>query len=173
MASGIDICVNAQYLFDKPMDIEVYYIENADSLLDFNRAKQVFVVEVSPLHVLISEKRIASLSRVNADALRYCLSHGVEEHAEVKSLPLRLEALSRLMRHSVDFSIGRVRLSIFTEESKNEIVPLMSKQLEMQECMNDFLILVSHFDLCFPHEEAIFDSMQICIDKLTGIGLPL
>ena len=174
--SGVDIGLNTQHLLKEPLDIEVFYTGNADSLLDFNRAKREIVFEVSPVHFLVSDERIRQVSRIDLDAYLSVFAStttvGPNER-EQPTLPPRLEVLSTFMRYSIDFSMSRVRISFLANESEKAVMSPLSKQLAMEEYMSDFLRVVSRFDLSFPHEEALSAAMQICIDRLAGVGLPL
>lgn len=158
----------------EPLDIEVFCTGNADSLLDFNRAKREIVFEVSPVHIQVSEERIHHLSRINRGVFHFASTSDPTVNAnEFEQLPPRLEVLSTFMRYSIDFSISRVRVSFLAQEKEKAAMSLLSKQLAMEDYMSDFLGVVSRFDLSFPHEEALSAAMQICIDRLAGVGLPL
>jgi hypothetical protein len=156
-------------LFKSPIDLEAFYTGNSDSLLDFNHAKQEIVVEVSPVHVLVSEERLRSLALISP--ARFVQSSSLSPVNE--QLPPRLEVLSNFMRHSIDFSISRICVSFLTQAEEKGGVSVVSDQASLEESMSDFLSVASRFDLSFPHEDALSAAMQICIDRLTGVGLPL
>jgi hypothetical protein len=145
---------------------------NENSVMDTNRAKREFVIEVSPVHVVLSESRITRLSLiVPPGGFQSKQPPPTSIHEE--ALPPRLELLATFLMYSVDLSIGRVRMS-FTEDG-TPLLPsnMFAKVVEMEESIADFLSVVLSFDLSHPHEEALSSAMQICIDRLTGIGLPL
>jgi hypothetical protein len=45
------------------------------------------------------------------------------------------------------------------------------KEMIMEECLTDFLSVVSCFDFNLPNEEALSSAMQVCIGRLVGLGL--
>ena len=60
--SGVDVglypmALQRKSILRNPIDIELFYSENSDSLLNLNRAKEEIVVEVSPVHMILSEDR--------------------------------------------------------------------------------------------------------------------
>lgn len=131
------------------------------------------MVEVSPVQLLVSENLISNFMHINLDAYPMSSVPIYLKSAETTVLPTRLEALSRLMPYTVNFSIGHLRLSFFTEGQEKSEVSFHAKQCAVEECMQDFLVLVSHFDLNFPHEESLSAAMQVCIDRLAGLGLQI
>lgn len=159
-------------LLESPLDIEIMWTSNENSVMDTNRAKREFVIEVSPVHFVLSQSRITRLSLIvppSGDQSKQPLCTSIRDEA----LPPRLELLAIFLLYSVDLSIGRVRVS-FTEDGTSPLPSnIFAKEVQMEESIADFLSVVLSFDLSHPHEEALASAMQICIDRLTGIGLPL
>jgi hypothetical protein len=171
-SSPVERAYGSLSLLESPLDIEIMWTSNENSVMDTNRARREFVVEVSPVHIVLSESRITRLSLiVPPSGFQTKLSQRASIHEE--ALPPRLELLAIFLLYSVDLSIGRVRMS-FTEDGTS-LLPSNSfaREVEMEESIADFLSVVLSFDLSHPHEEALSSAMQICIDRLTGIGLPL
>lgn len=161
----------APSLLESPIDLESSIVVHADSVLDHDNAKHQVVVEVSPVYLVISDKRLSCLAAC-FEATRFAANDN-SSRQETQSLlarPPRLEVLSRLFRLSIDLKVGRLRLSL-TRDSGFSPSSFLSKESEMAEYLVDFLTIASSFDLSFPHEEALSSAMQICIDRLNGIGL--
>ena len=163
-----------QSFLDSAINIELLWTTNMNSVSDFNRAMREIAVEISPVHVLVSKSRVDRISKV--------LSHipsskSSSSRAITGAILPRLEVLSRFMEYSIDFHIERLRLSLFRETGFNDPtnfdVENSSKMGVMRNAISSFLSVVSSFDLSFPHEEALASAMQISIDRLTGLGVPL
>src|SRR5210317_1758946 len=163
-----------QSFLDSAINIELLWTTNMNSVSDFNRAMREIAVEISPVHVLVSKSRVDRISKV--------LSHipsskSSSSRAITGAVLPRLEVLSRFMEYSIDFHIERLRLSLFRETGFNDPtnfdVENSSKIGVMRNAISSFLSVVSSFDLSFPHEEALASAMQISIDRLTGLGVPL
>jgi hypothetical protein len=159
-------------LFESPLDIEIMWTSNENSVLDTNRARREFIVQVSPLHIVLSESRITRLSLIVPPS-GFQSKQPRRPSIGDEALPPRLELLAIFLLHSIDFSVGRVRMSFVADEMSQLQSNIFAKEVDMEESMADFLSVVLSFDLSYPHEEALSSAMQICIDRLTGIGLPL
>ena len=158
----------APSLLAEPIDLEILLTTNGSTLLDEDSPRQEIVVEVSPVHVLLSETRLMFCSRV-MQPWKARRQSKPEEDQDV-SMPPRLEALSRLIMRCLDVSIRGVRLSLLSDEQKYPLTP-GQKEIIMEECIGDFLSVVSCFDLSFPNEDTLSSAMQVCIDRLGGLGL--
>lgn len=169
--------------FEEPVDIEMLWTTNSNAVDDFNRAKQELAVEVSPVHLLVTRERteavaqlVASLPELNAIKKRSAAAN-LERSGLI--LPPRLEVLSSFLLHTLNMHIERFRVSISHRESRSTFevndpaLTRMNKLDDMTESIRGFLSVATSFDLSFPHEEALGSAMQICIDRLTGIGLAL
>lgn len=177
--SGINCALNSEtdvFAFSKapsllaePIDLEILLTTNGSTLLDEDSPRQEIVVEVSPVHILLSDTRLLFCSRVMQPwkTLRP-KRPGVNQDT---SMPPRLEALSRLVMRCIDVSIRGVQLSLLSDEQKYPLTP-GQKEIIMEECIGDFLSVVSCFNLQFPNEDALSSAMQVCIDRLSGLGLP-
>lgn len=159
-------------LFQSSVDMELLCTANKNSVLDSSCAAFEIAVEVSPVHILASESRVVGLSEVLPSLMRHSDAQSPPTKVEIGPLPPRLEILSRFLRCTLDINIGRVRLSFISGERK-DLQSAKTKQVEMEQSLADFLSVVSSFDLSFPHEEALSSAMQICIDRVTGLGLVL
>jgi len=162
---------DAMSLFENQLDIELLLTVNENSVLDTNRSKREVVVQVSPVHILLSESRVAHLSLM-VPPIESQPDKTVLVSQDDEVLPPRLELLSRFLLYSVDLSVERIRISFITDGAPHP-QNLLAKEAEVEDCIADFLSVVLSFDLSYPHEEALSSAMQICIDRLTGIGLPL
>jgi len=160
---------NAPSLLSDAIDVEILMTNNGSSLLDEDSPRQEIVVEISPIHFLLSETRLLFCSRM---LQQWKTSRPVKPlQQRATTMPPRLEALSRLIMKCVDVSIKRIRLSLMSDEQKYPLTP-GQKEIIMEECIGDFLSVVSCFDLNYPNEDALSSAMQICIDRLGGLGLP-
>lgn len=175
--NGLDVdltrmSATRQGLFKDPINFEILYTRNPDSLLDFNHAKQEIVVEVSSIHVLVSEERLRNIVLISPVWFLYSSSPSFGDREQ--QVPPRLEVLSSFMRTSVDISTGRIIFSFLAKAAEEKgVASMVSKKVLLEESMVAFLNFVSRFDLSFPHEDALSAAMQICIDRLAGEGLPL
>ena len=145
---------------------------NENAILDEESPKKEIVVEVSPIHALVSETRLLFCSRVlePLKASRPTKPTVSDDREEDIAIPPRLEALSRLIMKCIDVSIKSVRLSLLSDEQRYPLTP-GQKEVIMEESIGDFLSVASRFDLNFPNEDALSSAMQICIDRLVGLGL--
>jgi hypothetical protein len=175
---GVDVVLSPssskpQSLYSEPITVEALYTINANSLLDFNRAKEEIVVEMSPIHVLVSDKIILDLAMIDLSLYQQLTSRKQINERENEQLPPRLEVLSNFMQLSMDFSISGVRISFLPPLEKNRNATIESTKRVLTSIMTDFLDVVSAYDLIFPHEGALDATMQVCIDKLVGLGLSI
>jgi hypothetical protein len=152
--------------------VELLYSINLNSLLDFNRSKEEIVLEVSPVHVMLSEQCILELAKIEFREYLQLSSHPEKvERKQPPLLPPRLEVLSSYMRYQLDMTIRGLRCSFLSEA--NIISTPESRRVVMEVAMMDFLRIASLYDLQFPHEDAIDAAMQVCVDRLVGVGLPI
>jgi hypothetical protein len=150
---------------ESSVELEMFGTTNAGSVFDFSRAKREMTVEVSPIDVKLSESRLRLLSR-SVPKVTPVHSRGIPVHP---SQP-RLEVLSRFLLYVLDVSFQRIRLSMVTDEEGRVGLAVLSKYAKFEDFIGDFLSVVKDFDLSWPNEEALSAGMQICIDRLTGIG---
>jgi N-terminal region of Chorein or VPS13 len=158
----------APSLLAEPVDVELLFTNSCSTILDEDNPKQEIMLEVSPIHILLSETRLLFCNRVLQPLTVRSTDHSPGE--EVSSTPPRLEALSRLIMKCVDVSIRGLKLSLMSDEQKYPLTP-GQKEIIMEECIGDFLSIVSCFDQNYPNEDALSSSMQVCIDRLCGLGL--
>lgn len=150
---------------DAPVQVEVFGTTNSGSIRDFTRPKREVIVETSPVDIKVSETRLERLSKVipNEQAL--------PAHRSVKSpCQPRLDVLSRSLLYVVDISVERFRVSLVTDEKGRVGMAVLSKFQQFEDFIGDFLNVVKDFDLGWPNGEALSGGMQICIDRLGGIG---
>jgi hypothetical protein len=177
--TGID-CVldtkasNAPKLTDIPLDVELLMTINEHSLMETESPKQQLVVEVSPVQILLSANRLELLGKAIA-AIDFSVLDGSEQlkqrRRRRKPDPPRIETLARRVLNSTDLSCRRVRVAIVDDHKETEPLTLKLKEVVMEECITDFLSVVSCFDFSLPNEEALSSAMQICIGRLVGLGL--
>ncbi|KAL3921405.1 MAG: hypothetical protein SGILL_002764, partial [Bacillariaceae sp.] len=160
-------------MIDIPIDVEVLVTSNVTSLLDTVSPKQQVVVEVSPVNVLLSERRLEMLA-----AAKTSLDFGkMDAQTHIKTSrkpdPPRIEILSQRILSSMDIKCHRVRMELFKDnvDPEDAMLSAQQKELIMEECLTDFLSSVSCFDFNLPNEEALSSAMQVCIGRLVGIGL--
>ena len=177
--SGIDCILDSENpdvpkLTDIPLDVELLVTVNEQSLMETESPKHQFVVEVSPVQVLLSAHRLDLLGKA-ISKVDFSVLDGTgqlkKRRNRRKRDPPRIETLSRRVLHSVDLSCKRVRVAIVDDHKATEPLSLKLKEVVMEECISDFLSVVSCFDFSLPNEEALSSAMQICIGRLVGLGL--
>jgi hypothetical protein len=155
---------------DIPISVELLLTTNSISLLETENPQHQAVVEISPLNVILSEKRLELLSNISSSLQFGPSDDGVQTKRRVKPDPPRIEILSRRILRSIDLSCDAVKLAV-VKDIKSEGLSLKHKEIVMEECLSDFLSVVSCFDFSLPNEEALSSAMQISIGRLVGIGL--
>lgn len=160
-------------LLQVPVNVEILSSVNATSLLDTELPKNRIVVEVSPAHVILSKERLDLLSNAKS-----CLDFGILTSSTTvikkrrKPDPPRIEILAHRILHSLDLNCRRIQASIVKDDnSKSDAITDTLKEVIMEECLGDFLSIVSCFDFSLPNEEALSSAMQVCIGRLVGLGL--
>ena len=150
---------------EAPVEIEVFGTTNAGSVRDFTRAKREVIVEVSELDFKVSESRLRLLSKaVPEEAIMTDRQLSTDKLCQP-----RLDVLSRSLLYVVDVSFSRVRASLVTDEGMGGM-GVLSRYTQFEQFISDFLNVVKDFDFRFPNGEALSAGMQICIDRLAGIG---
>jgi hypothetical protein len=161
-------------LMDIPVNVEALITSNETSLLDIESPKQQIVVEVSPVHLLLSQRRLALLSATQSalDFQKFGDSNALmKKHFNPD--PPRIEILSQRILSSLDVNCHRLRIELVKDKEIGEatLLPPKMKELVMEETLSDFLSIVACFDFSLPNEEALSSAMQVCIGRLVGIGL--
>lgn len=161
-------------LMDIPINVEVLITSNEMSLLDTERPKKQVVVEVSPVHIMLSGRQLELLSAAQTALDFGKLSGG--NYAMKKMFnpdPPRIEILSQRILSSFDINCHRLRIEFVKDKEVEEVtlLPPKMKELVMEETLSDFLSVVSCFDFNLPSEEALSSAMQVCIGRLVGMGL--
>jgi hypothetical protein len=164
--SGADFTVSRQgekvlKILELPVDSEALITFNASSCFDGNRAKVKVLLKISPVSFLLSNERhillLSSLPRTLPPKL-------------TRNMPPRLEVLSRFVQVAAEVSVQRCQLIFCGEKSETTIV---SPDAARRRYLERFLETISFFDLIYPHEEVLSSAMQICVECLTGTGLPV
>jgi hypothetical protein len=161
----------APQLVDIPIDVEVLWTVNEMSLLETENPKQQIVVEVSPVHLMLSEHRLDLLSAAKTSFDFSVLDTTSHLKRRRKPDPPRIEILSLRILHSIDLTCKRVQVALVKDSERDESLSFKLKELVMEECLSDFLSVVSCFDFSLPNEEALSSAMQVCIGRLVGLGL--
>ena len=174
-ASGIDFEVmqvavegdipRCTSFLESPVEVEVFGTTNSGSIRDFTRAKREVIVEVSPVDLKVSENRLRLLSAAVPKDISLPYRHG----ASRSPCQPRLDVLSRSLLYMADVTFERVRMSLVTDDGMVGM-GMLSKHAQFEEFLSDFLNVVKDFDLGWPNGEALSAGMQICIDRLAGIG---
>eukprot|EP00934_Nitzschia_sp_Nitz4_P002078 Nitzschia sp. Nitz4//scaffold140_size61219//29533//49080//NITZ4_006440-RA/size61219-augustus-gene-0.64-mRNA-1//-1//CDS//3329536227//2078//frame0 len=160
-------------ILDIPVDVECLATVNETSLLESDSPQTQVVMEVSPVHVFLSEKRLDSVRAAQAAMDFSFLNRSAPIIRKKKPDPPRIEILSPRILHSIDLNCKRVQVAVVrdSEELEQSIVSPKLKEVIMEECLADFLSVVSCFDFSLPNEEALSSAMQVCIGRLVGLGL--
>ena len=156
--------------FDAPVDMELFASISESSVIDYNRAKREVVIKISEVNAMVSEARLELLAEVFPK--RSLELDDYIDSSEEEEQP-RLEILARLMVNSFDINLSRLRFSLVTDEMGKVGHSILTKGEQVEDFVTSFLQTVSKLDLSWPHEEALSSAMQICIDRLTGVGFPL
>ena len=176
--NGIDIVISPSSsmplsLFHDTLSFEVLYTLKSESLLNLNEAKETIVAEVSPVQILLSENRILGIAKSDIVEQFEELSTLLRDtHTQKAILPPRLEVLSSFFQCSLVCSIRALRFSFLYGSDPANALTLTSHKLVLEDIMKNFLNVVSVYDINIPHEAALDAAMNICIDRLAGIGLP-
>lgn len=160
-------------VIDVPVDVEVLLTTNETSLLETELPKNQLVLEVSPVHLLLSKERLEMISATKESIDFSALDTSSKLMKKMrKPDPPRIEILSRRILHCVDLNCRRVQLSIVKDtDQQTETISPKLKEIIMEECLSDFISIVSCFDFSLPNEEALSSAMQVCIGRLVGLGL--
>ena len=161
-------------VIDSPIDMETLLTVNEASLLETELPKNQLVVVLSPLEVLLSKNRLEMMSCVMS-SLDFSALDTTSSSAILKKIrkpdPPRIEILSRKILHLVDLNCKRVELKFIRDlEMESETISPKLKEAVLEECLGDFLSVISCFELSFPNEEALSSAMQVCISRLVGLG---
>jgi hypothetical protein len=163
-------------IFESPINIEAFVVRQNSYHLDSDAPQQQLFVEISPIKILLSDSRCVSVSRF-LNSLRqqrtdryFETRHGTPRQT-LSRLP-RLEALSDLILLSLELSISQIQLSIVEDSEIETEWAAAVKQVVMEECLMDYLNVLSSFGVYDAVDDAVFETvMQICMDRLKRIGL--
>ena len=161
-------------VINSPIAVETLLTVNEASLLDTELPKNQLVVELSPIEVLLSTNRLEMMSCVKL-SLDFSVLDTFSSSAILKKIrkpdPPRIEILSHKILHMVDLNCKRVQLKYIRDfEIEPETISPKLKEAVLEECIGDFLSVMSCFELSFPNEEALSSAMQVCISRLVGLG---
>ena len=175
---GIDCILDSQspelpQLTALPVDIEILLTASRMSLLETENPKHEAVIEISPVHVVLSEHRLNLVREAKASIDFDVLdtTNRIRKLKRRKPDPPRIEILSRRILHSIDLSCKKVGVEMVKDERQGHFLSLKYKEIVMEESLSDFLSIVSCFDFSLPNEEALSSAMQVCIGRLVGLGL--
>lgn len=155
------------------VDVEVLLSLNAESLVSFAQPKVEAVVQVSPVQLVLSDTRVRRvLDYISFERLMQAVGNNSVYQGDCNPAP-RLDVLSRFIIVTADVSIAGFRVCLLSNDCFAQPPSSYAKQVQMGDSIIDFLSAVSNFDLSFPQEEALSSAMQICIDRLAGLGIPL
>jgi hypothetical protein len=164
--SGADFTISREggkllRMLEFPIDSEALVTFNANGCFDGNRAKVKVLLKISSVCFLVSDERhklvLSSLPRPMPSK-------------PARNRPPRLEVLSRFVRVAAEVSVQRCQIIFCGEKSGTAIV---SPDVARRRYLERFLETISCFDLSFPHEEVLSSAMQICVECLTGTGMPV
>ena len=156
--------------FESPVSVELLLTVNENSVLDSNRARVEANINLSPIHIILSEANVSSLCQALSSEPITPKSPQSTYDGKKVSLP-RVEVLSRFLVCIVEVSIVKFRLSLVSGRASTSPLSMLAKEEVMTDSLTDFLLLVSSFDLSYPNEDSLSAAMQICIDRLVGLGL--
>lgn len=179
--SGIDIMIQPSErdgdqlsFFQNSVDVEAVLVLNSESVLDFSRAMVESTVKISAIQVLLSAERLATFSKcLHSRAMRSLFSARNSSSSGTSQLPPRIEVLSRFAILSLDLSVSGIHFSFLKDDTYSSCRrDVSARHQRIRGCIEAFLKVVSNLNLSFPREEALLAAMQICIDRLAGLGLP-
>jgi hypothetical protein len=174
--SGVDCVLKAgtrspYQLCRIPIDAEFLLTVNGIPLLETESPKHKVVVEISPVHLLFSDRRLALITAAQSTLGSSTLTSSTKMMKRSDPDPPRIEILSNRILHSLDLSCRQLQVDLVRDDKPPEKLSLKAKDLVMEESLSDFLSVVSCFDLDLPNEEALSSAMQVCIGRLVGLGL--
>lgn len=156
-------------LCETPIDTEILLTANNMPLLETESPKHKVVIEISPLHVLLSEKRLGLLSSAFSTLGGTNLSSPGASVVRDPDPP-RIEILSNRILHSIDVSCEQIKFDLVRDGVQREQLSVKAKEVVMEEALSDFLSVGACFDFDLPNEEALSSAMQVCIGRLVGLG---
>lgn len=174
--SGVDCVLNAgtrpaYHMCRNPIDTEVLLTVNGVPLLETESPKHKAVVEISPVQLLLSDRRLALIDAARRALDLSTLTSNTKMIQRCDPDPPRIEILSNRILNSLDLSCKELQLDLVSDEKSQEQLSVKAKDLVMEEALSDFLSVVSCFDFDLPNEEALSSAMQVCIGRLVGLGL--
>ena len=132
---------------------------------------QPVVIDISPVHLLVSEIRVRSVLELIEHYSR--LSGG--SSVEAMCIQPQLPAISEYTLIDIQVSIESIRLNMFThaDEIENQVQSkILSPQQYLQDSASKFLSLISCLDAQLPNQYAIDCMVKLYKDKCIALGLP-
>lgn len=152
------------------MDLEILLYVSKDSAFTLDRAKTTMFAKLSAV--------LLSVTRVKVETLMLCFSRSVTlpdsgplDSAEDDYLLPRLEMMSRYIVLSAEIDVAQFRIGVSKDDSYQAQATLRSYEDRVKSVLSEFVEVALCFDLNFPHDEALSSAMQICIDRLGGLGI--
>jgi len=174
-------------LMGLPLNVEVLMTSNGASLLDTESPKLQTVVEISPVNIVLSERRLDLLAATKSALDFGKLNTNAVTKKRFNPDPPRIEILSKRILSSLDLTCSHLRIELVKDNQVGELGPPKIKELVMEETLSDFLSIVACFEFTLPdeeelspamqacierpNEEALSSAMQVCIGRLRGLGL--
>jgi len=130
-----------------------------------------FVVEMSPMFLLISEVRLTTLLGLVNQCFATFWTSGTT-NAEEYLQPQQL-AMSDYTFNDIRLCIQSIGLQIFEDANECEIAgsPSLSPHQQLTETISRFITLMSCLDFQCPNQDAIDCSAKLCEDQCTALGL--
>ena len=130
-------------------------------------------VAVSSISVQLCQQNLNMASSLAAFvALK--LNNGESETPKPKlyELPPRIELLSDEILTSLDFWVVRLEVAVLSpsKDGGNNMVSLSEKEIVMEECIGDYLLVVSCFNFDQNSQESVQVAFKICTDRLLQLG---
>eukprot|EP00804_Cyclotella_cryptica_P020229 CCRYP_010930-RC/>CCRYP_010930-RC protein AED:0.04 eAED:0.04 QI:95/1/1/1/0.91/0.91/24/65/5640 len=126
-----------------------------------------FVVDVSPMLLMISELRLTTMAALVHQFLPTS-TVDAEEYLQPK-----LPAMSDYKFNEMRLCFQSIGLYIFRDVDECEITgsPTLSAQQQLKETIASFITLMSFLDFQFPNQDAIDCLAKLCADQCFALGL--
>ena len=171
--TGMETRIEAEYrLLDVPVDVEVLCTQNLTADFLAPNPRKHFVVDASPIRVILSEARVELLSKVlmSFSGVTQDLADETSPSATVQEMMPRLAALSLQILVALEIRISCLSLTL--SEDSVELQPSLAvREIIMEESLSDFVSVLSCFNFDYPTKESVEAAGNICIDRIVVLGL--
>lgn len=171
--AGMDKKIESEYrLLAVPVDVEVLYTQNFSVDFLATNPNKHFIMDASPLRVILSEARVDLLSKVatSFSTVTEDLAAEASTSTDVQEMMPRLAALSLQILVALEIRISCLRLTL--SDDSVELQPTLPvREIIMEQSLSDFVSVLSCFNFDYPTKESVEAAGNICIDRIVVLGL--